>query len=84
MNDYWEVGIIDTYLKNYNKYTPNQDKNVFEETEFVGLVYAETFRYENVSAETNISENVLIFFYTGIIKPRTVGSKRPRCLREMH
>jgi len=84
MNDDWEVGITDIYLNNYIKYTPNQDKNVVEETEFVRLVYAETFRYKNVSVQTNIPENELIFIYTDIIKPRSVVSKRPRCLRVLH
>jgi len=78
MNDDWEVGISDIYLNN------NQDKNVVEETEFVSLVNAETFRYKNVSVQTNIPENGLSFIYTDIIKTRSVGSKRPRCLRVMH
>jgi len=45
MNDDREVGITDIYLNNYIKDTPNQDKNVVKETEFVSLVNAETFRY---------------------------------------
>jgi len=49
MNNDWKVGISDIYLNNYIKYAPNQDKNVVEETEFVSLVNAETFRYKNVS-----------------------------------
>jgi len=36
---------IDIYLNNYIKYTPNQDKNVVEESDFVSLVNAETFGY---------------------------------------
>jgi len=73
MNDDWEVGITDIYLNNYITYTPNQDKNVVEETKFVSLV--------NVSIQWKIPEKGLIFIYTDIIKPRSVGSKRPRCLR---
>jgi len=84
MNDDWEVGITDIYWSKYIKYTPNQDKNVVEETEFVSLVNTETLRYKNVSVQTNIPENGMIFIYTDIIQPRSVGSKRPRCLRVLH
>jgi len=59
------------HLNKYIKYTPNQDKNVVIETEFVSLVNAETFSYKNVYVQTNIPENGIIIPVTRRVKGYT-------------
>lgn len=91
MSDEWEVGITDIYLnncfgKNHKKLRRDTKENTSEESssnssEFISLVNSETFRYKAAPLKADEIEYGPIFIYTDIIKPRCVGSKRPRCLR---